>query len=76
MAEESKGTADQNTEALSGNQLFDEVMSLTGLPKELVSEDLAPVLQRLGVTPESMTLDDLRRAMAEYLAEVFARHGK
>jgi hypothetical protein len=53
-----------------GNRLFREVTDLTGLPKKLISEELVTILGRVGSTPQQVTLEDLRTAMAMYLTEV------
>mgnify|MGYP001617475151 CR=1 FL=1 len=53
-----------------GNRLFKEVADLTGLPKNLISEELVAILGEVGATPHQVTLDDLRKAMATYLTEV------
>jgi hypothetical protein len=53
-----------------GNKLFSEVTSLTGLPEELIGEELKSLLANKGVAPEKMTLDSLREVLADYLAEL------
>ena len=53
-----------------GNRLFHEVTDLTGLPKNLISEELVSILGEVGASPHAVTLEDLRRAMAAYLTEV------
>ena len=53
-----------------GNELFTEVADLTGLPKNLISEELVSILEQVGTTPHAVTLEDLRKAMATYLTEV------
>ena len=58
-----------------GNKLFAEVTGLTGLPENLIGEELKALLERKGVAPEQMTMDSLREALADYLnqmAEEFA----
>ncbi len=53
-----------------GKKLFAEVTGLTGLPEELISEELKALLERKGVAPEQMTMESLREALSDYLAEV------
>jgi hypothetical protein len=53
-----------------GNPLFQEIMVLTGLPKNHISEELVAILEEVGASPESVTLEDLRNAMAAYLMQV------
>ena len=53
-----------------GNKLFSEVTELTGLPAELISEELKTLLERKGVEPDQMTMESLREALADYLTQV------
>ncbi len=57
--------------ALSGNELFQQVITLTGLPEERVSCELTRLLEHAGTCPEQMTMDDLRQAILVFLAEIF-----
>lgn len=58
-----------------GKKLFSEVTELTGLPEELISEELKSLLERKGVVPEQMTMESLREALADYLTEVITQMG-
>jgi hypothetical protein len=53
-----------------GKKLFSEVTGLTGLPEDLISEELKSLLERKGIAPEQMTMESLREALAHYLTEV------
>lgn len=53
-----------------GNKLFTEVTGLTGLPEELIGEELKTLLERKGVEPEQMTMESLREALADYLTQM------
>lgn len=53
-----------------GKKLFAEVTGLTGLPEDLISEELKVLLERKGVAPEQMTMESLREALSDYLTEV------
>lgn len=53
-----------------GNRLFSEVTDLTGLPKNLISDELVEILGEVGSTPHAVNMEDLRQAMAMYLMEV------
>lgn len=53
-----------------GNKLFAQVTGLTGLPEELIGEELKTLLERKGVAPEQMTMDSLREALADYLNQM------
>ncbi len=59
-----------------GNRLFKEVTALTKLPKNLISEELVTILKNVGTSPQSMTLEDLRKAMAAYLTDVMGQKKK
>jgi len=52
------------------NRLFDEVADLTGLPPQLIREELAVIVKKAGANPDTLTLDELREAMVTYLKEV------
>ncbi len=53
-----------------GNDLFREVTLLTGLPDELIGEELTQLLESKGVAPNELTLDSLRLAVEEYLKQI------
>jgi hypothetical protein len=53
-----------------GNELFREVKLLTGLPDDLIGEELTQLLENKGVTPNELTLDSLRLAVEEYLKQI------
>lgn len=53
-----------------GNKLFSEVTELTGLPEDLISEELKILLERKGVAPDQVTMESLREALADYLTQV------
>jgi hypothetical protein len=53
-----------------GNRLFKQVTELTGLPEELISEELRGLLERKGIEPDQVTIESLREALADYLAQV------
>ena len=48
-----------------------ELTTSTGLPEELLSTELKRLIAAAGLSPESVTLDDLRVVLAEYLQDVF-----
>lgn len=53
-----------------GDELFKQVTDATGLPNELISAELTRLLERSGIDPQAVTLDDLRRVLAEYVQDV------
>ena len=56
---------------ISGNELFREVTALTGLPLPKIEQELQFALAQTGASPESMSLEDLRRAVLCYMIQVF-----
>lgn len=54
-----------------GKQLMETVIEGTGLPDSMVRDEFQNLLDKHGLTAESLTLDDLRRVMADYLQDVF-----
>ena len=54
------------------NKLFSELVSLTGLPSDLIQTELALLLEKKGISPDELTMESLRAALADYLAVVAA----
>lgn len=50
-----------------GSELLDTVASLTGLPEELVQNELHELIAAAGQNAGNVTLDQLRQAMLLYL---------
>lgn len=55
---------------LIGKKLFDQVTEATGLPNDLVAGELRTLLRQAEIEPENMSLDDLRRVLAEYVQDI------
>lgn len=53
-----------------GDELFTQVTLATGLPPEVISNELSRLLVKSGIDKTSMTLDDLRKVLAEYVQDV------
>lgn len=51
-------------------RLFGQVTELTGLPQDLITEELNQLLSAAGVSRTDLTLDDLREILAEYVQDV------
>jgi hypothetical protein len=51
-------------------ELFAQVTDATGLPKDVISDELVRLLAKVGVSKDEMTLDDLRRVLADYVQDV------
>ena len=50
-----------------GPDLVQTVVSLTGLPEDMVGLELQKVLEQNGCSEETLTLDELRNALLVYL---------
>lgn len=53
-----------------GNSLFQAVVDATGLPNDPLNSELNKLLLQNGVSPDEMTLADLREAVAGYLQDI------
>lgn len=53
-----------------GDELFGQVTVATGLPADLVSDELERLLGKAGIKREDLTLEDLRQILAEYVQDV------
>jgi hypothetical protein len=53
-----------------GEELFAQLTAATGLPKDAMSAELDRLLAKAGVAKEKMTLEDLRRVLAEYVQDI------
>jgi hypothetical protein len=51
------------------NNIFEKVTAMTGLPVELVQRDLKKYLDRFNLSQDNLTMEDLRKVMALYLAD-------
>ena len=59
--------------ATAGNELYRLLIRLTGLEAAQVQGELDPLLKRLKMSPETLTMEDVRRAMIVYLDEFSAQ---
>lgn len=57
-------------EANMGNALLEMVILATGLPEGEIRRELQTLMQQHGKTAETLTTEDLREIMAEYLQDV------
>ena len=53
-----------------GNELFEEVIRLSGLPRKIIQKELTTILKKSGTPPQKVTEPQLRKALARYLKEV------
>ncbi|WP_374076588.1 hypothetical protein [Bdellovibrio bacteriovorus] len=54
-----------------GDTLAKTVIAATGLPQDPVEREFNALLEKYGKSPETLTIDELREVMAEYLQIVF-----
>lgn len=54
-----------------GNNLAKTVIVATGLPQDPVEREFNSLLEKHGKNPDSLTLEELREVMADYLQTVF-----
>jgi len=54
-----------------GNVLLETLVLATGLPEGDVRRELQALMQKYGKTPETVTMDDLRQLMRDYVQDVF-----
>ena len=60
----------------SGKALLSLIASNTGLPENTVSQEIGTLVDNAGLDTNVVTLDDLRRVLADYAQEVLlsAKH--
>ncbi len=52
------------------NEIFNQIVEFTGLPKEEIASELTEILASQGLNPATITMEQLREAMTEYLQDV------
>jgi hypothetical protein len=55
-----------NTEP-GGQELIQQVISLTGLPEPLINQEITEILELSGTQSSTLTMDQLRLALLDYL---------
>ncbi len=55
---------------MRGMDLLNELSTATGLPDELIGEELSRLISGAGKTTENVTLDELREMLGAYLQDV------
>ena len=55
---------------MEATNVFDTVIEATGLPKDLIEKELKILLENSGLTSESLTLDELRQILTNYLQDI------
>lgn len=59
-----------------GEALLKQVVESTGLPENLVSEEIQALRQKAGISEQDMTLENLRKIVASYLQDVWVEKQK
>lgn len=54
-----------------GERLFQTLVEATGLPQGSIEKELTSLVMKFEKNPETLTLDELREVMADYLQTVF-----
>lgn len=55
------------------DNLFNKVVQNTGLPEDLISDELAQLLKGAGINQSEVTLDELRDVISNYLQDVLLK---
>lgn len=53
-----------------GQELFEMLMAGTGLPDQGLRNEMMALMKRHGKSVDSLTMDDLREVLADYLQDV------
>lgn len=56
-----------------GKTLIQQITNSTGLPEDLIQDELNTLITAAGVQPENVTLEDLRKILAEYVQDVLVQ---
>lgn len=54
------------------DDVLSQVIRLTGIPARTIRKELNAILERKGLDPKTLTLDQLRGVVASYLREIMA----
>ncbi len=54
----------------TGPKLISQIVANTGLPEDMMSKELGRILDNAGLKADIVSLDDLRKILAEYAQEV------
>lgn len=60
----------KKTRRKSGEDLFNHVISLTGIPAQSIKRELKTILDRKNIDVNHLTVDQLRQVAASYLREI------
>ncbi len=54
------------------NELFKKVIESTGLPLDLIDKELCQVLEKNGLSPSEVSIEELRTVLSGYLRQVIS----
>ena len=57
-----------------GNELFEKVVRLSGLPEDIIKKELTEILKKEGIHPDQITEPALRKILMRYLRDVLIQH--
>ena len=70
MTPETKKRSRKKARPPKGKALLEQVISLTGIPSKSIGRELKLILEQKNLEVSSLTLDQLRSAVASYLREI------
>lgn len=66
----SSAEADASPASGGGDELFSQVVRLTGLPAQTIKQELRTILENKNIDLSKLTLEQLRTVAASYLREI------
>jgi hypothetical protein len=67
---QSKATKRRRKKKQIRNDLFTQLIRMTGIPGCTIRKELKGIIERKGINPNELTLDQLRQVVASYLREI------
>jgi hypothetical protein len=58
---------------MEGMELLKLLIASTGLPEDTLEKEVLQIVEKKGLNPEQIQLEDIREIMAEYLQEVLVQ---
>ena len=63
-------TVRKKSKSHTGEDLFNHLVRLTGIPAKTIKDELKAILERKNIDINKLTLDQLRAVVASYLREI------
>lgn len=60
-------------DALVGNELFETITLLTGLPEDFVKSEFSNLLYKKNINVNTLTVDDIRNVLADFLQDTLLK---